>query len=236
MQPQANTSNLFTLFKIHKYGGNTNSYRTDKLAWLPQKCVEPKTAMTFKLGENQMKICTQEVANVLSYRWQWNEMTRPASEVHHKSHISAGIFHKRGNYRTSDQDFDLFSLSTFVKTIDISNKSFITSKTPSEPSEQKLAFISFASEYNSPFQKTRVAGLTMISIHQSKQHPQESKFKFRMHETPQSLALHCCGFMKEWIKITGDNFQTKPICGHFIVFLKSCMETFTQIFYSYFTA
>lgn len=105
MQPQANTSNLFTLFKIHKYGGNTNSYRTDKLAWLPQKCVEPKTSMTFKLGENQMKIFTQEVANVLSYRWQWNEMTRPASEVHHKSHISAGIFHKRGNYRTSDQDF-----------------------------------------------------------------------------------------------------------------------------------
>ncbi len=78
---QVQVIHLFTLFKIHKYGGNTNSYRTDKLAWLPQKYVEPKAAMGFKMGENQMKTFTQEVANVPN-RWQGNKMTRPAFKVH----------------------------------------------------------------------------------------------------------------------------------------------------------
>lgn len=64
MQRQVQVIHLFTLFKMHKYGGNTNSYRTEKLAWLPQKYVKPKVAMGFKMRENQMENSFQEVANV----------------------------------------------------------------------------------------------------------------------------------------------------------------------------
>lgn len=32
MQRQVQVIHLFTLFKMHKYGGNTNSYWTEKLA------------------------------------------------------------------------------------------------------------------------------------------------------------------------------------------------------------
>lgn len=99
----------------------------------------------------------------------------------------------------------------------------------------QLASITFTSEYNSPFQKTRCR--SKHDLHSSvKTTSSRVKVQVQNAWNPQSLALHCCGFMKEWIKITGDNFQTQPICGHFIVSLKSCMETFTQIFYSYFTA
>ncbi len=118
------------------------------------------------------------------------------------------------------------SFNLWKKTIVLSNKWFFTSKTPSE---HKLA-----EKHNQPFQKTHVAVLSMISVNQNTLKSQSSSSECT--KPPKSGTSLWLYERVEWIKITADKFQTQTICGHIIVFLKSCMETFTQLFYSYFTA
>lgn len=123
----------------------------------------------------------------------------------------------------------VFILSTFEKkTIVLSNKWFFTFKTPSE---HKLA-----EKHNQPFQKTHVAVLSMISMNQNNTLKSQSSSSECTKPPKSGTSLLWLYERVEWIKITADKFQTQTICGHFIVFLKSCMETFTQLFYSYFTA